>query len=160
MVFTYTKNENNEYVCQHCDFTAKNQSTMHYHLKKHDGSLHPCKYCNAKFLQKSLLDMHIRARHSETIQKKEKTEVFSCPCKDCCYEDIRKGNRLIHFVRVHLKGLVESMKKKTDTENSVIGCKECNSEFKSMTQFYYHASKCVKPSTDHKHYEEWKTIIA
>ena len=158
MVFRYIKNEKDEYVCNHCEFTAKNQSTMHYHLKKHDGSLHPCKYCNARFLQKSLLDMHIRSRHSETIQKKESTQVFSCPCKECSYEDIRKGNRLIHFVRVHLKDLVDALKRKTTTEDRVIDCNSCNNSFKSMTQFYYHASKCVKPSCDHKYYEQWKLI--
>jgi transcription elongation factor Elf1 len=64
MSLKYQKNVDGIFTCIHCPYTAKNQSTMHYHLKKHEGALpHACKHCNQKFLQKSLLDLHTTARH-------------------------------------------------------------------------------------------------
>jgi hypothetical protein len=156
MVLIYVKNTDGNYVCQHCQFTAHNQSTMHYHLKKHDGALpHPCKHCDARFLQKSLLDMHVKSRHAETLEEKQ---TFKCPCKGCSYEDIRKGNRLIHFVRVHLKDCVESLKCNPSEDTMVAGCKSCQQNFKSLTQFYYHASKCVTLTPSHPMAEQWAIL--
>ena len=158
MVLEYFKNATGEFLCQHCQFTARNQSTMHYHLKKHEGALpHPCKICDARFLQKGLLDMHIKSRHSETLEEKE---TFKCPCKGCPYEDIRKGNRLIHFTRVHLKDLTESLKCKAIDTMYVASCKSCQQNFKSLTQFYYHASKCVDPSSTHPMSAIWNQLKA
>jgi hypothetical protein len=158
MNLKYNTTESGEYICHHCQFTAKNQSTMHYHLKKHEGPLpHPCKHCSARFMQKSLLELHIRSRHSETLEKKD---TFKCPCEGCHYEDIRKGNRLIHFVRVHMKDLSDTLKTKTDQEGCVTECKCCNKGFKNLTQFYYHASDCIEPTEKHTEYSNWKAIKA
>jgi len=158
MVFEYKKNKDGEFICTHCDYTAKNQSTMHYHLKKHEGSLpHPCKHCDARFVQKGLLDMHIKSRHPETLEKKE---TFKCPCNNCDYEDIRKGNRLIHFLRVHMKDLTDALKAKTTDKACVTSCKSCSKSFKSMTQFYYHAASCVSPTENHAMYAQYASIKA
>jgi hypothetical protein len=154
MVYQYQKNTAGDYLCTHCDFTAKNQSTMHYHLKKHEGCLpHPCKHCDARFVQKGLLDMHIKSRHPETLEKKE---MFKCPCNNCDYEDLRKGNRLIHFVRIHMKDLSDALK--TKSEGNATACKYCNKTFKSMTQFYYHAASCIKPDSNHSMYSMYERI--
>jgi hypothetical protein len=154
----YIKNAEGQFICPHCDYTARIQSTMHYHLKKHEGALpHACKHCDSKFLQKNLLELHIRSRHKETIKSQE---TFKCPCNDCDYEDMRKGNRLIHFVRVHLKDLTEALKNKTDAEGCITSCSCCNKSFKSMTQFYYHAAGCVKPTQNHDYYSSWEQIHA
>ena len=158
MVLEYQKDDDGTYICQHCQFTARHQSTMHYHLKKHEGALpHACKVCDARFLQKSLLDMHTKSRHPETLESKE---TFKCPCKGCEYEDIRKGNRLIHFTRVHLRELTESLKCKSTDETCITGCKTCQKNFKSLTQFYYHVSKCVRPTPEHPQYASWSELVA
>jgi hypothetical protein len=156
MVVKYIKNNDGQFVCPHCEFIAKHQSTMHYHLKNHEGALpHPCKHCKARFLQKSLLDLHIRSRHSETLEKKE---TFKCPCDGCSYEDIRKGNRLIHFLRVHFTKFVESLKDKVNTADGSITCKKCSKSFKSNTQFIYHSNTCIEPEETHVYYNNWLTI--
>jgi len=157
MTTPYKKNEEDRYICSHCPYTARIQSTMHYHLKKHQGALpHACKHCSQKFLQKSLLDLHISARHKEVLQTQEQNK-FKCPC--CSYEDIRKGNRMIHFLRVHLKDCTNTLKIPIkDATPYVASCKGCTNQFKSMTQFYYHASSCVTPNETHKYYKDWKSI--
>ena len=157
MSLQYTKNSDGTFLCPHCPYTARIQSTMHYHLKKHEGALpHACKHCNQKFLQKGLLDLHVSARHQETIQIKQ--DKFKCPCKTCEYEDIRKGNRLIHFLRIHLKDITDGLKTKTTEPNCVTDCSQCKKSFKSITQFYYHASSCVNPSETHPLYSEWISL--
>ncbi len=158
MVLVYTKNADGEFTCPHCEYTARIQSTMHYHLKKHEGTLpHVCKHCDMRFLQKSYLDMHVKSRHADTLEKKD---TFKCPCNNCGYEDIRKSNRRIHFVRVHLKPLVDAIKTKTSVEGCVASCSECNQSFKSMTQFYYHSAGCIKPTEQHPLYNDWMTVRA
>jgi DNA-directed RNA polymerase subunit RPC12/RpoP len=150
----YQKNASGDYVCGHCSKTCKNQSTMHYHLKKHEGALpHACGHCNQKFLQKSLLDLHISARHQDIV--KQSHDAIQCPCANCEYKDIRKGNCLIHFLRVHLKELTMDLKEKSEETGHVASCKGCNKSFKSITQFYYHASGCVAPPETHQFYKEW-----
>lgn len=159
MTFKYIKNAEGQFVCNHCQFTAKNQSTMHYHLAGHDNVLpHKCKHCDQRFPQKSVLDIHLKLKHAETLEKKE---TFKCPCNGCNYEDIRKGNRLIHFIRVHLKEVVGKLKvtAKASTENPnedyVCSCSSCDKSFKSNTMFFYHAHTCVNLSSTHKHYDDW-----
>ena len=185
MSLKYQKNAEGHFICSHCPYTAKNQSTMHYHLKKHDGALpHACKHCNQKFLQKSLLDLHTSARHPNAcghcnhkefeykaqldthivtthtnVVAKDVKEKFKCPCNSCGYEDLRKGNRLIHFIRVHLKEYTDSLKVKSVEPNCITSCKSCKKSFKSMTQFYYHASNCViPPQENHALYKDWLAV--
>jgi len=158
MSLKYQKNVSGDFICSHCDYTARIQSTMHYHLKKHEGALpHSCKHCNQKFLQKGLLELHISARHQETLT--EKKEKFQCPCDTCKYEDIRKGNCLIHFVRVHYKELTEAIKRKSKVEGMCAECDSCKKTFKSMTQFYYHASSCIKPPENTILYTQWRSLL-
>ena len=152
MVFIYKKNSNNNFICPDCPFTAHNQSTMHYHMRNHDGTLtHECPDCDMKFLQKCVLDLHIKSKHT-TATKKE----FSCPC--CTYTDLRKGNCLIHFARIHLKELTDKMKLKAKESSMVAECSECSKNFKNMTGFYYHLGSCVKLPTTHEHYGAWAKI--
>jgi len=157
VVSKYQKNAEGHYTCSHCTYTARIQSTMHYHMKKHEGALpHACTHCNQKFLQKSLLDLHISARHQETLATPQTK--FQCPCTNCSYEDIRKGNRLIHFLRVHMKELTDALKEPSKESGYVVQCKGCTNSFKSVTQFYYHASACVHPSKDHPLYSQWNEL--
>ena len=156
MTFKYVKNTEGHFVCHHCQFTAKNQSTMHYHLAGHDNVLpHKCKHCEQRFPQKSVLDIHLKLKHAETLDTKE---TFKCPCNGCEYEDIRKGNRLIHFIRVHLKDVVGKLKAKTSVEDCVCACSACDKSFKSSTMFFYHAHACVNPPSTHTHYNEWMSM--
>lgn len=65
----YQTNSAGEYTCPHCLYTARHMSTMHYHLKKHSGVTdYVCKTCNKQFLQKQTLELHIHARHPETLR--------------------------------------------------------------------------------------------
>ena len=153
MPIHYTKNEEGQFVCPHCDYTARIQSTMHYHMKKHEGALpHACKQCDSRFLQKSLLELHIRSWHTE------KKDTFKCPCENCNYEDIRKGNLVIHFVRIHLKDLTTKLQMKTEDTDYVTSCSCCQKNFKSMTQFYYHSTGCVNPTENHPFYDKWISL--
>jgi len=153
MVLIYKKNNNNEYICPDCKFITTNQSTMHYHLRNHNGSLnHECSECNMKFLQKSVLELHIKSKHNDNVVKKD----FACPC--CDYSDLRKGNCVIHFARIHLKDITDRMKVKSVQENMIVECSECSKNFKNMAGFYYHLSSCIKLSANHKHYASWTKI--
>ena len=54
MVFVYSKNADGEFICKDCTFKTHNQSTMHYHLKNHDGdNKYECEDCMMTFLQTS-----------------------------------------------------------------------------------------------------------
>ena len=155
MVYTYNKNSNGEFVCSECKtFKTLNQSTMHYHIKNHEGSLnHECDECDMKFLQKSVLNLHKKSKHSE-----DKKNEFNCP--SCSYNDLRKGNCIIHFARIHLKSITDKMKKKITSPEPVTQCTECSKTFKNMTGFYYHVSDCIKLGDDNPMKNEWKKLIA
>jgi hypothetical protein len=153
MVFKYNKDSNGNFTCPDCKFTTINQSTMHYHLRNHDGSLtHECKHCDMKFLQKSVLELHIVSKHSDVANK----DTYKCPC--CTYSDLRKGNCIIHFTRIHLKEITDKLKQKSTQDEVAVECSECNKSFKSMTMFYYHTSKCIKVPENHPHHNSWKTL--
>lgn len=155
MVIVYKKNSNNDFTCPDCEFTTHNQSTMHYHLRNHNGVLtHKCPDCDMKFLQKSVLALHIKSKHEDSNQKK----TFICPC--CNYSDLRKGNCVIHFARIHLKLLTDKMKKKSAVEGQVVECTECSKGFKNMTGFYYHLGNCVKLDKEHESFEAWTKMVS
>lgn len=143
------------FQCPHCEFTSPldNQSTMHYHMKKHDNFLpHKCKHCNMRFLQKSLLDFHITARHSNDAKK------IPCPCETCKYEDLRKGNVVIHFLRMHLKDCIAEIQQPSQQEGCVAHCVMCNASFTNMTGFLYHASNCISVPENHEMFSSWSQI--
>ena len=144
------------FTCTDCTFTTLNQSTMHYHYRNHEGTLtHECKECDKKFLQKSVLDLHIQSRHSKEPEIKKE---YKCEC--CSYSDLRKGNLGIHFARIHLKDITDKMKKKSTVPDTVAQCDSCSKSFKSMTLFYYHCASCVRLPETHAHADIWKKIRA
>ena len=74
MVFEYKKNDDGHYVCGVCNVIKKNQNTMHYHLKRHEGTMsYECDKCDMKFYQKYTLDTHTKLVH----EKKEAS--IKCP---------------------------------------------------------------------------------
>lgn len=157
MVLEYHKNDNGEFICQHCQFTARYQSTMHYHLMNHEGALpHCCKVCDHRFLQKSLLDTHMKSKHPETLETKE---TFKCPFKGCEFESIQKVNCISHFMRIHLKEQTNSLKCKPTDDTCVVSCKACSKNLKSMPSFYSHVSKCVTLTPEHPAYKSLHHLL-
>lgn len=146
MVYQYVRNENGDFVCQHCQIIKKNQNTMHYHLKNHDGDLpHECKHCKQRFLHFRILNLHIAARHSDEKSDKEQ-EHFECPYIGCSYSSLTKGNRRTHYFRKHMKDIIDNTFQKND---KVYTCLSCNKEMNSQGSLYYHFGQCVKlESTD------------
>ena len=158
--FKYTKNDDGIFICPHCPYTNPNQSSMHYHLKAHlDVKDYKCDHCDQRYPQKALLDLHLLRRHTDKPEVEQlKKKVFKCPVKGCDYQDVQKSNRIIHFLRMHLKPLVQKLITPSKAEGCVAKCAECNRECKSMTQFYYHASTCVKVETSETLYKEWNEV--
>jgi hypothetical protein len=145
----------NCFQCPKCPFTCslENQSTMFYHMKTHENFLpYKCKHCNERYLQKSLLDFHIAARHTSDVKK------IQCPCTNCKFEDLRKGNVVIHFNRIHLADLIADIKMPSNEEKCVATCKTCNESFKNMTGFLYHASNCITVPENHAMFSAWNQI--
>lgn len=159
MTFKYTKNAEGLFVCQHCPFTSGPQSTMHYHMKsKHNGDLkHVCKFCNNKFVQKCLLDLHIQSQHKDELDKRSKQ--FQCPFEGCQVHDLRKGNIVSHFCRVHMKDLIDKAFIGADSKKSTcISCSNCKKEFASKPSFNYHVASCIKPSTCHPAFDPFHKL--
>lgn len=148
MVLKYQKNADGLYVCNHCEFTSGPQSTMHYHLKtQHGGELkHSCKFCDSKFIQKQLLDYHMNSRHKDELDKRQTQ--FKCPFPKCETHDLRKGNIISHFMRIHLKDLVDKALV-SETKETRLSCKCCNKSFASKPSFNYHLFSCIKPDEKH-----------
>lgn len=97
----------------------------------------------------------MKAAHKDILEKQNTpVETLECPCKGCDYKDMRKGNLRIHFARIHLKELTESLK------GPDLSCKACSKSFKSATAFYYHAWGCVKPVQTHAHFNAWEVLRA
>ncbi len=137
MTYTYTKNAAGEYVCPICQATKKNQNTMHYHLKKHEGHLpFECPTCKKEFLHSQTLAVHIAAKHS-----KEEAAALKCPC--CPYKTQTKSNRIIHFMRKHCAEDVEKLGPKDNT------CPTCAKVCNSSTALLYHLSTgCITLSEE------------
>lgn len=145
MVFEYMKNDNGDFVCQHCEnyvVPHNKQSTMnmHYHAK-HSGDLpHGCNHCTRRFLSRISLEQHIQTNHMDRAVRAETAETFECPFEGCNYTAYTAGNRRIHFLRKHCAKDVQDIMVKTDTSYQ---CTECQEIYKSSTAFYYHAGKCL-----------------
>jgi hypothetical protein len=143
MVYTYTKNANGDFLCTICGETKKNQNTMHYHMKKHEGKLpFECSICHKEFLHSSVLSLHMTARHS-----KEPPGTLSCPV--CPFKTLTKANRILHFVRHHC---TEEIQKFTSTSSTQNHCPTCSKECNSSTAFLYHvvSAGCFKPDSAEK----------
>ena len=139
-VSKYIKNDEDEFVCPSCDIVKKNQNTMYYHMKKHEGKLQfECDICKKDFVQRSSLELHKISKHKNT----PKEEMFACVFDDCDSESLTKSNRRIHCLRKHFKEEIFAILDGTS-------CTACKIEFKSLTAFYYHAANCIKVSTSEK----------
>lgn len=161
MPLKYIKDENGNFVCPHpgCGFTKQNQSTLHYHMKKHEEQLdHICKTCKKQFLQKQTLDLHIRSKHPELIKDITLSEKkFKCPFNNCDFMALTKGNCVIHCLRVHFTDELNSMMTKDD-ETKMIYCNECDREFTSSCAFYYHCKNCMKFKKNDEKYKKFEEI--
>ena len=143
MTSKYIKNENGQFVCPNCEVIKKNQNTMFYHMKKHEGKLpYECDICQKDFLQKSSLELHKLSKHTKT---KKECKTFKCMFENCEFESFTKANRRIHCLRKHFK---EEIDRIMDENNS---CTKCNKSFQSSTAFYYHASTCIEIIDTSKH---------
>lgn len=163
MTLKYIKNEDGHFVCPYpgCGFTKKNQSTLHYHMKKHEEQLeHICKTCKKQFLQKQTLDLHIRSKHPELLKDSSSAEKkFKCPFDDCDFSALTKGNCIIHCLRVHCQDEINKIMLKNN-ETKTISCNECGCEFHSSCSFYYHCKKCVNLDEKNEKYQKIQEVLA
>jgi hypothetical protein len=152
MVYQYKKNADGMFVCHQCGATKKNQNTMHYHLKSHEGKLpFECNICKKQFLQASTLDLHKRAQHTE-----HQDRLLRCPVPSCPYEGtLTKANLQIHFIRKHCGTEAAAARKECCTLPT---CTHCDKECKSLTAFHYHIANCIQ--LDSAREAQLKTIQA
>jgi KRAB domain-containing zinc finger protein len=135
MASKYIRNENGHFVCPNCEVVKKNQNTMYYHMKKHEGKLpFECDICKKDFVQKSSLEVHKLSKHKAA---KKEVETFKCVFDNCEFESVTKANRRIHCLRKHFH---DEVSKIMDDNN----CSRCNKTFQSQTAFYYHVSSCIQ----------------
>ena len=159
MVYTYVRNEDGDFVCPHCQkvVCGDNQSTMHYHLKKHAGDLpHECKHCKDRFPQLDLLRRHERARHPDKRTPTDEDEVYECPHETCHYSSLTKANRRIHYFRVHMKDIIDTTVRKTDDKYI---CNTCNKEMNSHTSLYYHIGDCIQLPVNDNRIDEFTEVM-
>jgi len=132
-MYVYQKNAAGDYVCSVCQVTKKNQNTMHYHLKTHEGHLpFECTTCKKEFLHAQTLAVHIAARHS-------KKEAAALKCPLCPHKTLTKANRIIHFMRKHCNEEVHALKIANNT------CPTCSKQSNSSTALLYHLSTgCIE----------------
>jgi DNA-directed RNA polymerase subunit RPC12/RpoP len=137
MTYTYQKNASGEYVCGVCKATKKNQNTMHYHMKGHEGHLpFECPTCKKEFLHSQTLAVHVAARHS-------KQEASNLKCPLCPHKTLTKANRIIHFMRKHCAEEIAKLKVVDNT------CPACSKVYNSSTAFLYHLSTgCIELTTE------------
>ena len=156
MVYTYTRNEAGEFICPHCKVIKKNQNTMHYHLKNHEGDLpHECRHCKQRFLQLNILNLHLKSKHAD--KENLEADEFTCPHKGCDSVSTTKANRRIHYFRIHMKDLISKLVERNDKTYS---CLQCQEDFKSQTAFYYHIGKCINLPKEDPRSQELATVMA
>ena len=151
----YQRNADGDFICPHCPkvISKENPSTMHYHLRKHEGNYaYSCKHCEFKSFFQHKLDHHMVAKHSNEAQV-PKIPVLKCPFPNCTFQSLTKGNCVIHFMRKHCKQEVDVLL----DQNGI--CRHCGAEFQSNTAFQYHASTCASIQDAPKH-TMLRTILA
>jgi hypothetical protein len=161
MPLKYIKDDDGNFVCPDCGVKKKNQSTMHYHMKKHEEQLtHTCKACKKGFLQKQTLDLHMRSKHPELMKDIATNEKkFKCPFDDCDFSALTKGNCVIHCLRVHFQDEIKQIMN-NDNETKCIHCEECGNEFNSSCSFYYHCKGCVPFDKNGDKFKKFQEIAA
>lgn len=164
MPLKYIKDDDGNFVCPHpgCGFTKQNQSTLHYHMKKHEEQLdYICKTCKKQFLQKQTLDLHIRSKHPEIIKDEilQSEKKFKCPFDNCNFTTLTKGNCIIHCLRVHFQDEINNIMIK-DNETKMIYCDKCQKEFTSSCAFYYHCKNCISFDNKNEKIRKLEEIIA
>ena len=132
----YTKNDEGMFVCPNCDAVKKNQNTMYYHMKKHEGKLpFECDICKKDFVQKSSLELHKLSKHKNL---KEEVHDYECVFDNCKFTSLTKANRRIHCLRKHFQTEVDSIL------GDNLCCTNCTVSFQSSTAFIYHALSCIR----------------
>jgi hypothetical protein len=141
MTFEYLRTTDGSFQCPHCDFTKKNQSTVHMHIKaKHMGAFkHKCEHCNYETSAKQTLDNHIAAKHPEHAGEKKKE--FVCPESCCGFESMTKAGLRSHYLLKHLPAETAKFQGKTEAGN--IQCTHCGTQFNSKPSFIYHLVNCL-----------------
>jgi len=151
MPYKYTKNESGLFVCGQCNKTTIHRSTMFYHYQTHDNNRDfKCQYCDFTALTQNILDLHRDSRHRDQVQEVDMRPVIRCPMDGCQFQDIRKGNVITHFMRAHLSQEVKAILDKRKTENGVVFCcKTCDDSKNNLGSFLYHSVGCISlPTTD------------
>ena len=137
---TYIKNEHGHYVCPFCGDIKKNQSTMFYHMNKHEGRLpYECGTCKKAFVQKQELLLHKLKWHPEPTTP---ARIIYCPFDGCTFKDVRKGNVRTHCMRKHVSEYIEGILER-DVADGSYNCGLCGNCSPSAAGFYYHLYGCV-----------------
>jgi hypothetical protein len=151
-MFEYHYNDNGDLVCPHCDkvvpkkenadgtFTSR-QSTMHYHMKTHEGPF-TCRHCNKEYTHELNLKQHMLDQHPTKAQEQQGREVFTCPIDGCGHESKTKGNRIPHFLRNHCGNVIQ-VNEVTRNDSKESSCKLCSTQFKNRASFIYHLATCL-----------------
>jgi len=163
MPMKYIKNDEGNFVCPDCGAVKRNQSTMFYHMKKHEEELkYTCKACKKGFFQKQTLDLHMRSKHPELLKNTEvdASKKFKCPYDNCEFTSLTKGNTVIHCLRFHFQEEINNIMLR-DNESKTINCVECQKEFYSSCAFFYHCkSGCLNLQENNEKHQKLQEIIA
>lgn len=132
----HVKNSDGDYMCQYCDYTTANQSTVSEHItRKHAVEagriLNPfeCIHCLERFVSKTSMLHHISNHHIIVLQ--------TCPKVGCGYSGKSQAAVYTHYVRRHMD-LSANSRAVSLTETM---CLCCNKVMKPATMVY-HLAKC------------------
>jgi predicted RNA-binding Zn-ribbon protein involved in translation (DUF1610 family) len=151
MPYKYIKNDNGLFVCEQCGKTTIHRSTMFYHYQKHQNNKEfECEFCDFTALTQQILDLHRDSRHRVQIQEQDLRPIIHCPFNECQFKDIRKGNVITHFMRSHLQQEVNQiLNKEKGEKGNEYHCKTCDDKKKNLGSFLYHSVSCISlPETD------------
>jgi hypothetical protein len=132
----YIKNESDEFVCEYCDKTSPNQSTISEHIsRKHpkesgrQENPFECPLCLKLFNSSSIREQHIQNKHEN--QRK------LCVASGCSYEGKCNASLRTHYVRKHMDytSLI------TYRTEDIAMCNNCSTCMKPTTAIY-HISTC------------------
>ena len=133
----YILNELGDYVCNYCEKTSKNQSTISEHISrlhsKEAGRIvkpFQCETCEKRFNSASIRDQHIQNNHRNVRDT-------LCVAPGCSYEGKADAARCSHYVRKHMN--MSLLCREVDGKNSM-----CNNCGKNMinSSMIYHLAKC------------------